>query len=356
MNRRETLLRYAGCAVAGILVAGGARAALMGEPAQAWAPWLAAAAVVLAVVWAVSGAVLDKREQRRIAAEARDEEPLVSLVLLLRQPRYLDEGLLCQMVRAAWDIRLSDAEDGGNFVVGESPSFIVMAEGRTFLVNNSDAPYFTDGPLAASQVKDLRLRKAVNGHRAWMSVDLMCNDEAPVEEAYRWIGKLIAELAADDCLAILSPQTGWLHVYNRELRRTLCGGDPLAVFSQATTAAVLHCREEDDPRMRLAVDEAKRCWPEFVEAFENRGEDQHFSVRVPFSDGVHTELMWMTVTAIENSIIYGRLGNEPLSIRGMRQGAIVRAPVQNVSDWAYTQGEHIRGNFTVQAMRRAGDH
>jgi len=60
--------------------------------------------------------------------EAKGKKPLVSLVLLLREPRYLEARVLAQSVSAAWGERYSGGDDGekdsARWVVGETPIFM----------------------------------------------------------------------------------------------------------------------------------------------------------------------------------------------------------------------------------------
>ena len=269
----------------------------------------------------------------------------ISLVLLLSEPRYLDPILLSKLIEKAWG-------KGANLVEGKSPLLTIHADGRTFNIQNVDSPYFEEPNKIAAEMRELRLRKVIAEHRAWLSVDFLASDkhDSPAE-IYQLIGKLIAELCDRDCLAVLCPATGRINIYDDEIREGLCEKDPMELLSNFSQPPVLSV-SENDPRMQQAVAEAKQRWPEFVEAFENRTADQHFSVKAPFGDGEHTEFMWVGVTAIENEIIYGKLGNEPVNIRGMSSGATVKVRMADLNDWLFTEGERMRGGFTIEAIRQ----
>jgi len=127
-------------------------------------------------------------------------------------------------------------------------------------------------------MRELRLRKIVAEHRAWLSVDFLASDKKDSPpQIYQLIGKLIAELCDRDCLAVLCPATGRINVYDDEIREGLCEKDPMELLSNFSQPPVLSI-SENDPRMQRAVAEAKQRWPEFVEAFEKRSAEQHFSV------------------------------------------------------------------------------
>lgn len=295
----------------------------------------------------LSGEPVSAWPMRTSAKPGRNGEskPLVSLVLLLRQPRELEEAELRQHVERAWGIELSDADDAANFVVGVSPSFVVKIQDRCFLVNAFPTPYFQDSRRAAERVQDKHLRGAIIDHAAWLSVDLLGQDEADLPEAYRWIGRLAAELADEQCLAVVSTELERISLWAPELRSRLSGRNPLAVFQDTSGA--------EEARMKQASAEARRRWGEFVSAFENRTDEQQFSVRALVSKGGQSEMVWLRVTALENGMIYGRLAGDPVTMTGLGEGNRVRLREADLNDWLYTRGPHLCGGFTIEATRRA---
>jgi uncharacterized protein YegJ (DUF2314 family) len=109
----------------------------------------------------------------------------------------------------------------------------------------------------------------------------------------------------------------------------------------------------DDPRMVAAVAECRRRWPEFVAAFEARS-GEHFTVKAPITHGDHTEFIWIEVTALENDVIYGTLGNEPVRLGPLKLGSKVRTAVADLNDWCYLDptGEP-HGLFTLKVIDAA---
>ena len=93
-------------------------------------------------------------------------------------------------------------------------------------------------------------------------------------------------------------------------------------------------------------------WPEFAAAFENRGPKHFFSVKAEVSDGQHSEFIWINVTALEDERIVGRLGNEPVALRGLKEGDIVNTTVGELNDWMYIRDGDPVGGFTVQVLAR----
>jgi uncharacterized protein YegJ (DUF2314 family) len=102
--------------------------------------------------------------------------------------------------------------------------------------------------------------------------------------------------------------------------------------------------------MQAAVAEARRRWPEFVAAFEQRRAGQLFAVKAPITDGNNTEFMWAAVTAIEGDLVLGTLENEPVDLKNFRYGGRVRIPSIDLNDWIISEGDSHRGGFTINVL------
>ncbi len=302
-----------------------------------------------------------------------DDEPFVSLVLLLREPQYLDARILAQIASAAWradvdvidpdtgvDDPTTDAEPDASFagqpaVGGAMPHFFCYHPLGFFSVHCFDEPYFDDPEDVAATIPELRAQQAVAQHRAWLSVDLLQwlgEDDNPVAP-YRLIGKLLAELADENCLAVLDPDEGLVFVYDPETERKLRSENPLMELRRMYYAPIAAV-DSDDAEMQAAVAEARRRWPEFVAAFEQRDPDSEapFLIKAPFSYADFTEFMWVQVTGIENRYIYGTLGNEPANIPDLHEGSRVRVSEDDVNDWMCLVGGRPQGGFTLKVLGR----
>ncbi|MBI1903522.1 MAG: DUF2314 domain-containing protein [Planctomycetia bacterium] len=303
------------------------------------------------------------------------EPPLISLVMLLSEPKYMDAAILARLAAQAWGAEVVDAnlladdetpidDVGGGadgpgapaFVLGESPYFLVRCRSTLYAVHNGDAPYFEE-PADYEHVRELRLRKAIEQHRGWFSIDVLSGDEALVcgrdagllEDAYRSIGRLVAELADETCLALYCPATGEINLYDPALESHLRGDDPLSVLRRVTQAPVVML-DGNDPRLLAAVSEARQRFAEFLAAFERReeGAQGHFWVKAPVRDGPATEYMWLNVSAVENDVVYGRLDNVPVDLKRVALGDRLRVDVQDLSDWMYVESGRLHGGFTMK--------
>ena len=285
-----------------------------------------------------------------------DKSSLHALVWLLREPRFLDSRVLTTIVSSAIGRKLDpDDSEATEFAVGELPTFVVVLENRHFLVHSFPTPYVDDPEAVAEDILDLRLRQKVASHRAWLSVDLLQADEMSEDElaaAYRVAAKIFAELAdEEDCLAMYLPASGRMLPMDSELLEGLRRGDEEIIGGRMAYVPVVPV-SDDDPRMAAAVAEARGAFPQFVAAFENRADDQNFSVKGPITRGERTEFIWINVDAIEGDVIYGKLGNDPIDLPGLKLGDRVRLGADELSDWIYFENEDMHGGFSLKVIKQ----
>jgi uncharacterized protein YegJ (DUF2314 family) len=235
------------------------------------------------------------------------------------------------------------------------PFFMLLHGPGLFMIHNRADVYFNDVEKAAEACRELRGRSAIAEHQAWTSVDLVrLHDHTPEkeQEAYRMIGRFLAELADESqCLAVFEPGSGALHPFDPETEAKLRSDDPIAALREWYYAPIVRLKEE---AIAAAVEEARRRWPEFVTAFENRGDaETPFVVKAPFGEGDHVEFMWVEVTALEGEMILGKLENHPHAVPGLKLGDRVRVKVGNVNDWLCVVEGQPLGGFTMAAMKDA---
>src|SRR6266478_6367177 len=291
---------------------------------------------------------------KRLFGKKEEDSPPISLVMFLQEPRFLTKEILINEVKKSFGVELSDdpdSTDSTDFIAGgdEIPTYFIQFQGHTLVVHNIAMPYFDEPEKVAEHINELRLRKVVLEHRAWLSVDAYGMNED--EDPYQYIGKLVASLVDTDCLALYSPATDQITIYDPAMEETLRGPQPLEVFDQNPFVPVTSI-SEDNPDFKAAVEEAKRRWPEFVAAFEKRQPDQVFGVKVPFQDGDDTEFMWISVSAIEGDSILGKLDNDPVDVKTVKAGDQVRIQLADLNDWAYMEENEMKGGFTVKILTK----
>lgn len=317
-----------------------------------------AAAVVLMVIF-----VLYRR------ARKADESggALTALVFLMSKARILSEQQVRDAIVKAWGIELgSEMRTEGNWLVEAgkvdpgmvqpgAKNFLVRANDRMFLINSVDHPYMENPEQFAKSMPDLRLRTAVGSHRAWNSVDLFGETPAPheKEEVYTLLGKLLAEFAGEECLAVYCPEIERCNEYAPSVVESLRSGKIFDLFEFPTHSPIVQI-DGDDPRMVAAVEEARRRWPEFNSAFQKRkSEEEIFAVKARFAEGDEEEFMWVAVENINGDSITGTLGNSPAIVKKVKEGDTVTVKLSDLNDWLYGKEDKMEGGFTMKVMEEA---
>jgi uncharacterized protein YegJ (DUF2314 family) len=327
----------------------GATAGLLGwQLYRAGFSWMPALGI--AAIGVLAGDLV--RELR--AAKREREKPLISLVQFRRAPNnFLTDKKLGEIAQRLWGEQKTGKAEGESWLaVGQNPSFIVNAPGVTLLVNNFPRRYF-DEQDDPGEMNELRLRRALESHTAWLSVDLLSMSDATKsrEEAYPLIAKFFAELLDEDCLAIYTPETGQILAYEPALAEKLRGPNPMEIFAELNFAPVVQIAD-DDPKMKAAVDEARRRWPEFVTAFNARA-GEHFAIKAPVAFEDNIEFIWIEVDRIEGETVHGKLANDPVALGEMKLGDTVKVPLATLNDWNYVADGKLEGGFTVKVLREA---
>ena len=357
------------------LLPGIATGLLLARLATQGLSWSGVALLIIALVW-FSLTLIDwllhwhrrEREQAAALKKVIDEiQTPLSLVFLLEEPRNADQALVAKCVSDALvdsvpveEIVVTKATDSSAEFngAGSAPisQFLVRLSNGVYGILISSRPYISEpGAFARGAIRDKRLRTAVEGHQAWLSVDLV--SAAPEEpdariRAYATIGKLLSSMAGPDCLAIYAPELRRCNEFDPALIERLRSGFPLSIFDEPTFEPVIEI-EEDNPRMVRAVEEALERWPEFAAAFHKRSdpEDDRFIVKAEFVEGEHSEFMWVAVTGLEGGAIKGTLMNDPHELQSVHRGKTVSFEISRLNDWLYPNehGDAV-GGFTLKVL------
>ena len=296
--------------------------------------------------------------------DAEKSKPIISLVHLRSQQRYLEAPVLANALSEAWGLDIAsgegaDADSSDGFVAGQNPVFIVMVmqpARSMFLVHNHDHSYFDDPEEVARTMPNMRFAEIIRDHGAWLAVDLMeaMGTQMAHDAAYRLIGKAISALADDDVMAIMCPQHRFFNLWSPALESMLCGDSPLDALREEVKAPVFGVH--DGEAIQHAIAEARRRWAEFATAFKNRlPDDDRFLVKAPFTgENNQTEHMWLHVFGLEPEYVHGHLMNDPLHTTKLKKGSQVEVLVSEISDWICPDAEGgALGNFTHQAVLQA---
>lgn len=285
-------------------------------------------------------------------APPKDEDRLVCLVLLLREPRPLDEHSLANTITKAVGISHVHDENAAHFVVAKPPYYLVKLDAGRFVINSISEPYFKNAYKLADETKDRQLARAIREHRAWLSID-WAEQEGDLKKAYQQIGKMAAALAGPDTLAICNPDTDSVLPYDAALAETLKGDDPLQSFVSALTEPATIFIRDDDPRLKAAEDEAKKRWPEFVRAFREKT-GQRFAVKGRLVEGENAEYAWLSISDVDDKLVHGTLANATVDLKGFEFGQDLHIKLDDVDDWLYVgPDKQPQGGFTQKVLREA---
>jgi uncharacterized protein YegJ (DUF2314 family) len=256
-----------------------------------------------------------------------------------------------ELIFRAWGIRLREDTEGKEWITRMGPTYGIASRFGYYGIHVADQCYVEDPEAVAEKIVDMRLQHILRTHQAWVAVDLMeVGEEIPSEEkAYTYIGQLLAELVDENCLGVYCPQTQRMNAYTPELVEKLRGPNPLEDLKEPAALPVLQV-EEDDPRMKAAVEEAKSRWPEFVEAFQKRQSGENFAIKAPIRSGENCEFIWIEVTAMEGERIHGKILNEPLDLPGYAMNSAVTVELKDLNDWMVWDGEEMKGGFTAKVL------
>lgn len=297
----------------------------------------------------------------------------ISLVFFLSDPRDVDEINIRRCISNALGVRFQPENPDAEFFVipfappekrragdGEIRHFMVKVPAGLFAVLVSDRPYIENPRnFARISIRDKRLRKAIEQHVAWISVDLMdeTTDRGRIHDAYQVIGRILAAMGGPDCLAIYSPERQRCNEFDPGLLERLCGSDPVSLFDEPTFEPVIEI-SDSNPRMAEAVRTAVIRWPEFVESYAaaRPGEKDRFIAKAEFRENRKSEYMWVKVLKITSTEVTGTLMNDPHELLNLYRGTTVTFTMERLNDWIFPgpDGSHI-GGFTLDVLSDSGE-
>ncbi|MEO0416908.1 MAG: DUF2314 domain-containing protein, partial [Verrucomicrobiota bacterium] len=343
--------------------------------------WIAAGVLMLLWIgWELSRLILDIRDKAKVGSSPTstdsikidDDKSITALVFFLEEARTGTEENIRDCLKNALGVKMEPNDIGSeHFVVQYAPpsgsdshidSFMLRLPEGLFSLFLSSRPYIANPKeFADKSIRDKRLRRAVEEHQAWLSIDWMNDDGKPElkerARAYATIGRIMAALAGPDCLAIYCPELQCCNEFDPSLLEDLKTGNPLAIFDEPTFEPVVEVAD-NDPRMEAAVAEAVSRWGEFVLAFEQASEEEkgRFLIKAEFSEGMLSEFMWVRVIEIAAGKIKGILTNDPHELLDVYRGAEVEIDLDRLNDWIFPDPDRgTIGGFTLDLLNEGLD-
>lgn len=131
--------------------------------------------------------------------------------------------------------------------------------------------------------------------------------------------------------------------------------DPASAPAPASASAPAKIAIDDkDARMRAAAEEARRRWPEFVEAVSSGNKKQKCIAKTgyPLPDG-NLEYLWITVTQINASQVTGTVNTRPTYAADIQKDQTLTVESSSITDWIVAEGKSIKaGNFQSEVIRK----
>ncbi len=113
-----------------------------------------------------------------------------------------------------------------------------------------------------------------------------------------------------------------------------------------------------EEKMKQAVAQSRKEIGTFIEALANpKASQTHFSVKKPFpyqdGDATSHEHIWLSDVSFRDGKFHGRVGNEPVDVKGLKLGDEVELAKEEASDWMIIDDDHLIGGYTIIALREA---
>lgn len=106
-----------------------------------------------------------------------------------------------------------------------------------------------------------------------------------------------------------------------------------------------------DTAMQNAIAAARAALPQFIARLESpQPGDKAFGIKFPFRDGDKMEHIWVSHIRREGDAFVGLVSVEPHDVTTVHAGKEVRVAAGEISDWAFTNGAALHGNYTTRLL------
>src|SRR5262249_45481080 len=110
--------------------------------------------------------------------------------------------------------------------------------------------------------------------------------------------------------------------------------------------------DKDDPKMNAAIAKARSTVNTFIAALSAPKPNQaDFSVKMAFTDGEHTEHMWLGSVRYDGKVFRGVVNNDPELVNNVKVGQKASIEPSKVSDWMFVENGKLVGGYTIRVLR-----
>jgi uncharacterized protein YegJ (DUF2314 family) len=115
---------------------------------------------------------------------------------------------------------------------------------------------------------------------------------------------------------------------------------------------------ESEEKMNQAIAQSRKEIGTFIEALANPKPSQtYFSIKKPFPwqdrNATSHEHIWLSDVSFRDGKFHGRVGNEPVDVKGLKLGDEVELAKEEASDWMIIDDGSLIGGYTIIALRDA---
>jgi uncharacterized protein YegJ (DUF2314 family) len=128
--------------------------------------------------------------------------------------------------------------------------------------------------------------------------------------------------------------------------------DSFLVSKRSDNPDVYHVPSEEES-MNAAIDKAQRTVGYFMSSLNSpTPEQQYFSAKAKIEDNGEIEHIWLNDVSFDDSgNLFGKIGNEPLSLKNVKIGQEVGVAKDELSDWMIVESGRLIGGYTLRVLR-----
>lgn len=128
--------------------------------------------------------------------------------------------------------------------------------------------------------------------------------------------------------------------------------DSFSVSKRSDHPDVYHVPNEEES-MNTAIDKAQRTVGYFMSSLTApTPEQQYFSAKAKIEDDGEIEHIWLNDVSFDDSgNLFGKIGNEPLSLKNVKIGQEVGIAKEELSDWMIIENGRLIGGYTLRVLR-----
>lgn len=110
--------------------------------------------------------------------------------------------------------------------------------------------------------------------------------------------------------------------------------------------------DPDSPEMLEAVANARKTLTYFWDKRASALNPEDYMVKAAIEDGEMVEHFWLTNPVVEGDVVKGEIGNDPGIVKNVKYGELVTVPESKISDWMYSEGDKMHGNYTARVLAK----